>query len=62
MLGAKIKKYILNAGLKIGSVALSLDIPFNIFSSMLNGRRSIKAEEYFKICSVLNLPLEYFVN
>ena len=62
MLGEKIKRYILKAGLKIGSVASSLGIPFNTFSSMLNGNRSIKAEEYFKICSVLNLPLDYFVN
>ena len=62
MLGKKIKTYILESGLKIGNIASKLDIPFNIFSSMLNGNRSIKAEEYFKICSVLNLPLEYFVN
>ena len=61
MLGKRIKDYILNRGYKIGSVAHKCHIPFNTFSAMLNGKRSIKAEEYFTICSALNVPLNYFV-
>ena len=60
MLGEKIRNYILSSGLKIGSVAIKSDIPFNVFSAMLNGKRSIKAEEYFNICSALNVPLDKF--
>ena len=60
MLGRKIKDYILNRGYKIGSIASKCNIPFNIFSAMLNGNRSIKAEEYFCICNALDVPLDYF--
>lgn len=61
MLGKRIKDYILNRGYKIGSIALKCHIPFNVFSAMLNGNRTIKAEEYFTICRALDVPLNYFV-
>ncbi|MBP3494933.1 MAG: helix-turn-helix transcriptional regulator [Clostridia bacterium] len=61
MLGKRIKDYILNRGYKIGSVAHKCHIPFNTFSAMLNGNRTIKAEEYFSICRALDVPLNYFV-
>ena len=35
-------------------------IPANILSPMLNGKREIKAMEYFLICSALDVPLEMF--
>lgn len=60
MLGLRIKDFILSNGLKIGVIAQKCDIPFNVFSQMLNGNRKIKAEEYFNICKVLNVPLEKF--
>ena len=61
MLGKRIKDYILSRGYKIGSVAHKCHIPFNIFSAMLNGNRTIKAEEYFLICQALDVSLDYFV-
>lgn len=60
-LADKIKKYILEHGLKIGVVAEKSGISFQTFSAMLNGNRKILAEEYFKICEVLGVPLETFV-
>lgn len=61
MLGAKIKSYLSSKGLKIGVIAQKCGIPFNVFSAMLNDTRKIKAEEYFIICKVLDVPLEIFV-
>lgn len=61
LLGKRIKDYILSSGLKIGVIAQKSGIPFNVFSNMLNGNRKIKAEEYFNICKVLDVPLEKFV-
>lgn len=60
MLGAKIRKYIIDSGMKLGAVADKTGIPMNTFSAMMNGKRKITAEEYFAICVALNVPLETF--
>lgn len=60
MLGAKIKNYILEQGLKIGVIAQKSGFSFQTFSAMLNGNRKIMAEDYFRICKVLDVPLEKF--
>ncbi len=60
MLGTKIKEYISSAGLKFISIAEKTNIPVNTFSAMMNGKRKITAEDYFAICSALNVPLDTF--
>lgn len=60
MLGAQIREYIIEKGLKLGAVADKVGIPMNTFSAMMNGKRKITAEEYFAICMALDVPLEKF--
>ena len=60
MLGIRIKEYIANSGLKYGAVADKAGIPQQIFSTMINDKRKITAEEYFTICKALNVPLDQF--
>ncbi len=61
MLGERIKDYIDSQGLKLGAIAERIGIPMNTFSTMMNGKRKITAEEYFAICKALNVPLDMFV-
>ncbi len=60
MLGLKIREYIAESGMKLGAVAEKAEIPMNTFSAMMNGKRKITAEEYFRICRILGVPLEKF--
>ena len=60
MLGMRIREYITESGMKLGAIAEKADIPMNTFSAMMNGKRKITAEEYFKICRILGVPLEKF--
>lgn len=60
MLGAEIKKCIDAAGLKYTTVSQRIGLSPSAFSAMINGRRKITAEEYFKLCEVLDVPLEHF--
>ena len=60
VLGGQIREYIIGNGMKLTAVAEKTGIPMNTFSAMMNGKRRITAEEYFAICSVLNVPLETF--
>lgn len=62
MLGAKIKNHISKLGLKMSVIAEKANIPLNTFSAMMNDKRKITAEEYFSICSALNVGLDEFVN
>lgn len=62
MLGAKIKGYISELGLKMSAIAEKANIPLNTFSAMMNDKRKITAEEYFAICSALNVGLDEFAN
>lgn len=61
-MGAKIKNYIQEIGLKFCAVAEKAGIPLNTFSDMMNGKRKITADEYVAICRALSVPLEKFVN
>lgn len=60
MLGIQIREYIIEQGIKLGAIAAATGIPMNTFSAMMNGKRKITAEEYFAICTALNVPLEKF--
>lgn len=62
MLGNIIKDYLDERGIKYSFVSQKTAIPMNVLSPSLNEKREIKAEEYFKICEALEVPLEQFVN
>lgn len=60
MYGEKIKTYLDDNGIKYTFVATEAGIPLNTLSAMLNCKRKITVEEYFKICFVLNVDANYF--
>ncbi len=62
MLGELIKNYLDENGIKYSFVAEEAGIPKNVFSSILNGKRKIVAEEYFTICFILKLDTSFFAN
>lgn len=56
----KIKQYLEEHGIKQTFIQKKLGISLSSCNAMLNGNRGMSAEEYFKICDALNVPLEYF--
>lgn len=56
----KIKKYLEDHGIKQSFIRERLGISASACNAMLNGNRGISAEEYFKICDALGVPLDYF--
>ena len=54
MLGNRIKEYLDSKGIRYSYLSERTGIPANILSPMLNGKREIKALEYFSICSALD--------
>lgn len=55
-----LKQYIGDSGLKQNAVAKKADISYYKFNSMLNGRRTIYADELLQICSALNVSADIF--
>ena len=60
MLGEKIKNFIKENGIKQTFLASRLGVSTSTLNAMLNGNRNITAEEYFKICEILNVSVEAF--
>lgn len=60
MLHEKIKRYLIENGIKQTFLAEKLSLPDSTISDMLNGYRKIDAVEYHLICNALRVPLEYF--
>lgn len=60
MLHEKIKKYLIDHGIKQTFLAEKLGIADPVVSDMLSGQRKISAVEYYQICQALKVPLEYF--
>lgn len=60
MLGAKIKSYLDDNGIKYTHVSEKTGLSMNVLSPMLNEKRDIKATEYFIICNALGVPLAKF--
>ena len=60
MLHEKIKKYLIEHGIKQTFLAQKLGIPDPTLSDMLAGQRKIYADEYYKICNALGVSLTYF--
>lgn len=60
MVGLRIKKYLDDNGIKYSFVAEKIDMPMNMFSPLLNGKRKMSAEEYLLICKAIGVGAEYF--
>ena len=61
LIGLKIKKYLDDNGIKYSFVADKINMPMNVFSYLINGKRKMTAEEYFSICKVLDVDADFFV-
>lgn len=62
MLGGLIKGYLDENGIKYSFVAEEAGIPANVFSTIINGKRKISAEEYFTICFILKVDTGFFAD
>lgn len=60
MLNQKIKKFMEERGIKQSFLKKHLGMTASTVNALLNGNRGISAEEYFKICDALGVPLDYF--
>jgi transcriptional regulator with XRE-family HTH domain len=62
MVGAKIKKYLEEHGIKQGFVAEKVGLTPSQMSDICIKDRSIDCVVYYKICKVLNVPMELFLS
>ena len=60
-LGAAIKNYITEHGLKQKTIAEKSGFTVQTFNAVMNGQRKLEATEYFKVCDALGVSLDYFV-
>lgn len=60
MLNQRIKKFMEERGIKQSFLKVHLGMKASTVNALLNGNRKITAEEYFKICNALKVPLDYF--
>ena len=60
MLNQRIKKFMEERGIKQSFLKDHLGMKASTVNALLNGNRKITAEEYFKICNALKVPLDYF--
>ncbi|MCD7733003.1 MAG: helix-turn-helix domain-containing protein [Oscillospiraceae bacterium] len=60
MLNQSIKKFMEERGIKQSFLKEQLGMKASTVNALLNGDRKISAEEYFKICNALKVPLDYF--
>lgn len=61
MVGARIKQYLDDHGIKQGFVAEKVGLTPSQMSDICNKDRSIDCVVYYKICKVLLVPLETFL-
>lgn len=61
MVGAKIKKYLEEHGIKQSFVADKVGLTASQMSDICIKDRTIDCVVYYKICRVLNVPLEQFL-
>ena len=58
--GKNIKMYLESNGISQSFLSENTGIPNNTLSNMLNSKRRITVEEYFKICETLKKPYDFF--
>ena len=57
----KVRAYIEESGLKQVAVAEKAGIPKNTFNAILNGKRTLYADDLRAICLALNISPELFI-
>lgn len=57
----KVKEYITEQGIKQSVLAKKCNISVNTFNAIMNGRRTMYAEDLRAICYALNVSPELFV-
>lgn len=57
----KVRAYIVENGLKQVAVAEKAGIPKNTFNAILNGKRTLYADDLRAICLALNISPEIFI-
>jgi len=62
MINETLKQYLDDNGLKYKYIARKANIPRPRFSYMVNGKRTMTTEEYFKICDVLGISENFLRN
>lgn len=60
MVQQKIKEYMNAKGIKYSWVANKLGMSNTTFGTIMNGTRTLKADEFFAICKALEVPPEMF--
>ena len=60
MLGENIKNYLNENGIKQTFLAEKTGFSDSVISDICLGNRKIEASELYRICKVLNVPLDYF--
>lgn len=61
MVGAKIKEYLAEKGIKQSFLAQKTGLTDHAISDICNRDRRIDCMEYYKICKALDVPLETFL-
>lgn len=61
MVGRRIKEYLKENGIKQTFVAEKSGLSNSVISDICTRGRKIDVVEYYKICKVLNVPLETFL-
>lgn len=61
MVGNNIKEYLNENGIKQSFVANKVGVSNSAMSEICNKDRTIDCVLYYKICKVLNVPLEFFL-
>ena len=61
MVGAKIKQYLTENGIKQAFLVSKTGLSADKISAICNHDRKIDCVDYYKICKALNVPLETFL-
>jgi transcriptional regulator with XRE-family HTH domain len=61
MVGARIKEYLNQNGIKQSYLAEKVGLSNSQISDICNHDRKIDCLEYYKICQALNVPFETFI-
>lgn len=62
MVGAKIKKYLDDNGIKQSFLVEKTGLSASIISNICIHDRKVGADEYYLICKALNRPLDFFMS
>ena len=60
MIGAKIKAYLEEHGIKQAFLVEKTGLNANVISDICLGNRKIECVEYYKICNALGVPFDTF--